>query len=1129
MSEQELKLKISATNTASPEIKALKKDLETIGQIDSFNKLKRQTAESKKEWQNAQAEVVKLARAMKQGGDGADALSKDFEKAKNTANKLKTAYIENRDGLQALRSSLTSTGVDTKNLAAEQQKLRDAVNKTKEVLLAQKDLGVRPYKNIQADIASLRASYDTLKKSGTLSSAELYQAQVKLKEKTAELRQEMGGWAGDLQKAKTGLLALAGAGYLFIKSFQAYSDFSQRMGEVNTLIDVSKERFASLGDEIRALTKEIPQTASELAAAEYDILSAGVALEKSVGVLEKSAKAAVAGVTDTKTAANAGLAVINAYGKSIDDLDNVYDLLFKTVKLGVTTFPELSQQIGNVLPTAKAANIGLTDLTGSLAALTKVGLKTPQAVTALKGAINALAAPTPEAKKNFDALGITWKGLLPTLDAIREKSLSIDQMRLLIPDVEARTGVLALTQNFGVLTDTIKEMSDSSGAMEEAYDKMKDTPANQMKLFKNEIDDLTLSAGALASKALLPLASALRFVIESLREADPATKAFVLSLMGAAAGFALWKLGLGSIITGLGGFIVQIRASQIAVGALNAQFAASSVLMKAGLVGVAAYAGYTVGSLIRLIPGVDEATQSFAAWTDKLLNWTGTQEKANDVIAKTAEQMKKLEEFKDFKLPGDITKAAQSDLEDFRMSLIKARGYYIALQIRLQQKSKETTLLGNATDEAIAAQKELKTVNVRLKEIQNDFKKLGGTASDAAVEMKKPAEAVMSSTEQLDAFEKAAKAAYESAKKSAEEYAKKVIEWEEKIKYAKLSTEDKIRELGQKGMADAAVWADNKLRAEEKFYAAKEALAKGDYALAEKLAKDAEALYAGLATEVKKTENGTEVVSQSLKDTKEIAINGVKSVGDFVQELYTQQKKAAATAQAEWQATADGIKKQLDEIAKQREANIAITLSGVEAAENRIASLIKDEYKTIYVRTVKSGSSSSSDSSESMDGYATGGISSGYGGGDRNLAYFEDGEGIVKKEAVRKYGNPFFYAYNNMKLKMSDVMQLMRGKLPGYGPNLSAALNSMKVNLADTVRARIGGLIPQITIPAVNIPAFAEGGQVLAASGPTESMTLNLRAGNVEAPLTVIGNNRVTRSMVKGIEKEILRMGLSRR
>ena len=110
-------------------------------------------------------------------------------------------------------------------------------------------------------------------------------------------------------------------------------------------------------------------------------------------------------------------------------------------------------------------------------------VKTPQAATAMKGAINAMAAPAPEAKKKFDELGITWQGLIPTLEAIRKKGLSVDQMRFLIPDMEARTGVLALTQNMDGLKQIMTGMAGSASAMQDAFDKMKDTPENQIKLF----------------------------------------------------------------------------------------------------------------------------------------------------------------------------------------------------------------------------------------------------------------------------------------------------------------------------------------------------------------------------------------------------------------------------------------------------------------------------------------------------------------------------------------------------------------------------------------------------------------------------------------------------------------------
>lgn len=1081
MVDQQLKISISAEDKASPEVKKLKAELDTLGKIKSFQDLKRQTSEALREWQTAQSKVKELGVAMKAGGDDAGALKKGFEAAKKEAAQLKSEYIGNRNSLQDLRKSLTAAGVDLKNLSAAQDRLRESTARAKDVLIAQKNLDVKPYKNIQAEIERLRASYETLRKSGTLSSQDLYQAKVKLKEKTAELRKETGDWTTAIGQARAGLLTLAGAGYALIKSFQSYSEFSQRMGEVNTQIDVSRERFRSLSDEIREMTHRIPQSAAELAAAEYDILSAGVALEKSTRALELSAKAAVAGVTDTKTAANVGIGVINAYGKSIDNLDEVYDLLFQTVKLGVTTFPELSQHIGEALPTARAANVELKDLAASIATMTKAGIRTPQATTAIKGAINAMAAPAPEARKQFEALGITWEGLIPTLDAIRKKGLSIDQLRMLIPDVEARTGVLALVQNFDVLKETLEEMDNAAGATEAAYKKMADTPANQLKLLRNEIDDLAISAGELISTGLLPLVKGIRLFMDAVREADPVTKTLIGVLAGAAGGFAIWKLGLGTIVTGLQGLILQSTTAQAAAGTLASQFSSAGIAMKAGLVAAAIYGAVQIGL----------AAKALYDW-GKAAN---TAKKAQeDMSASTDRTMKKLEGFKDIKLPGDITKLAQQDLEDLRRNLIRAQGYYTALKFSLQEKAKETTFLGTSTDQARAAQKELVGVTARLREIQTDLKTVGEAATGTGVNMEKPAKAVMATSEQLDAFEKQAKKSYANAVKEAEKYAQQVIAWEEKIKYARLSTEDKIRELGRKGLSEELAWNDTRLQADQKLYAAKEALRNGDFELAEKLAKDAEGLYADLAEEVKGADKGDAVV-KSIDETKQVAIAGVSEVGKFIEQLYTQQKDNAAASRDKWTETANAINEKLNEIARQREANVQIELKGLEAAQSAIAALVKPATKvvTIVQKTVQASQAGG------PIGLSHGAKLPGYGGGDRVDAKLEAGEFVIRKEAVKKYGASLF-----------------------------AALNSMRLDLGDQVKARIGGLISGLTLPAMPTTslAFQAGGQVPVAGASKETMTIRFQAGGVEMPITAQGSPSVTRQMVKEFEKELIRLGM---
>ena len=87
----------------------------------------------------------------------------------------------------------------------------------------------------------------------------------------------------------------------------------------------------------------------------------------------------------------------------------------------------------------------------------------------------------------------------------------------------------------------------------------------------------------------------------------------------------------------------------------------------------------------------------------------------------------------------------------------------------------------------------------------------------------------------------------------------------------------------------------------------------------------------------------------------------------------------------------------------------------------------------------------------------------------------------------------------------------------------------MKLNLNGLARAKIGGLISNISIPAMPAPQFAfqGGGSVPGTSG--ETLTIRFQAGNTEMPLTVMGDRRVTRGMVKEFERELVKMGLSKR
>ncbi|MDF3931399.1 phage tail tape measure protein [Pseudomonas citronellolis] len=438
-----------------------------------------------------------------------------YRAATAEAKSLEQAIASQKAQLAQLSASLKSAGVDTNYLSNEQKRLAAdlaqasaASSQQARIAGAQAALGIRPHREIRNEVALLQQQYQTLQRVGGLSAAELGQAQVRLRERTAELMEGTNGWAKSLSQvhvqagvavASIGALAVGGSALL---SF--YARYTQAMAAVDSITDMTRPQLQAMSRDVRQLSLAMGRDATQSAEALNDILSSGVSENNGISVLALATKAAVAGLTETKTAAAGGLAVVNAYGEGIDKLGLRYDQMFLAVRDGVTTFPELAQYLGDVLPTAKAAGVGFDEVSAAIARMTIAGIRTPMATTALKGAINALAAPTPDAQKKMDELGITWKGLTATLEDIASRKLGLDVMRQLVPDVDARTAVLSLTQYIKEMRAEVTAMGEAGGSMEAAYQKMANTPQADMDRFNATLAETKLQLGE-AAAAFLPV------------------------------------------------------------------------------------------------------------------------------------------------------------------------------------------------------------------------------------------------------------------------------------------------------------------------------------------------------------------------------------------------------------------------------------------------------------------------------------------------------------------------------------------------------------------------------------------------------------------------------------------------
>lgn len=292
------------------------------------------------------------------------------------------------------------------------------------------------------------------------------------------------GFAKYMSPQFLGLTALtAVVGKLANDSVSFSKDFNAGMTEVATISQTVTDNFKEFSKEVIGVSlMPIKDDAVELSKAYYQIVSAGHDGAAGIKVLEAAAKAATGGVTETAIAADGLTTVMNAWGESSENVNAISDKMFTTVRLGKTTFGELSASIAQVAPIAASSGIAMDQIFAAVASLTKQGTPTAQAMTQIRASIIAMTK----------VLGDGWSSSMTYqegLSKIAEMSGgSQNELRKLIPEIEGMNAVLGMTGDkaIGAAAD-LEALTNSTGAAEAAFTKMSQTRDIQAQNFKNNL------------------------------------------------------------------------------------------------------------------------------------------------------------------------------------------------------------------------------------------------------------------------------------------------------------------------------------------------------------------------------------------------------------------------------------------------------------------------------------------------------------------------------------------------------------------------------------------------------------------------------------------------------------------
>ena len=322
----------------------------------------------------------------------------------------------------------------------------------------------------------------------------------KLDTATKRFQGNVGNYAGGITQSLKGIaagyLGIYAAIRLVTSTFNKMKEFEKTFTNVLTLLnEADKTQWGGLLRKQSAqLIKEFGFEIADTNKALFDAISAGVHVSEVYKFLRENAILAKGGVTTLGEATDGATSIMNAYGIEVENTNKITSAFFTAQKFGKTTVGELTKEIGVVAPIAKTAGVSFQELLSTYAELTKQGIKTTDATTAIKATILALIKPSEQAKKTFADLNIEVglnairnQGLFTVLQKVSEAAeIDADALTQLIPNIRALTGVAALgTEAIADYDLILKEVNEDYGegsSLSIAYDEQVSTLSDTIDL-----------------------------------------------------------------------------------------------------------------------------------------------------------------------------------------------------------------------------------------------------------------------------------------------------------------------------------------------------------------------------------------------------------------------------------------------------------------------------------------------------------------------------------------------------------------------------------------------------------------------------------------------------------------------
>ncbi|HCO0513101.1 TPA: phage tail tape measure protein [Escherichia coli] len=583
----------TASKSLSGDIRETQKSLRELNghasRIEGFRKTSAQLAVTGHALEKARQEAEALATQFKNTERPTRAQAKVLESAKRAAEDLQAKYNRLTDSVKRQQRELAAVGINTRNLAHDEQGLKNRISETTAQLNRQRDALAR--------VSAQQAKLNAVK--------QRYQAGKEL--------------AGNMASVGAAGVGIAAAGTMAgVKLLMPGYEFAQKNSELQAVLGVAKDsaEMAALRKQARQLGDNTAASADDAAGAQIIIAKAGGDVDAIQAATPVTLNMALANRRTMEENAALLMGMKSAFQLSNDKVAHIGDVLSMTMNKTAADFDGMSDALTYAAPVAKNAGVSIEETAAMVGALHDAKITGSMAGTGSRAVLSRLQAPTGKAWDALKELGVKTsdsKGnTRPVFTILKEMQASFEKNRLgtaqqaeymktiFGEEASSAAAVLMTAASTGKLDKLTAAFKASDGKTAELVNIMQDNLGGDFKEFQSAYEAVGTDLFDQQEGALRKLTQTATKYVLKLDGWIQKNKSLA-STIGLIAGGALALTGIiGAIGLVAWPVITGINAIIAAAGAMGAIFTTvgSAVMTAIGAISWPVVAAIVAGALL---------------------------------------------------------------------------------------------------------------------------------------------------------------------------------------------------------------------------------------------------------------------------------------------------------------------------------------------------------------------------------------------------------------------------------------------------------------------------------------------------------------------------------------------------